>query len=154
MVSAHNKKFAPKTPRIETAVSLLAEAREREVEKKVTNLDKPPLDLGVGFVINPSHDESKLNKTERAYLSLLRARKDVDWIGIQNVTLKIGDDCRLTCDFVYLCAGRLTFVDTKGAFIREDSTIKIKCAARMFPWATFVVAQKISGTWTEKIIKS
>lgn len=135
-------------PAITTAVSLLAEAREQQMKKKTARLDASM------FALQPSHDEARLNKTERAYLVLLRARQDVDWIGIQSVTLKIGDDCRLTCDFVYLCDGVLTFVDTKGGFIREDSTIKIKAAARMFPWARFIVAQKISGTWAEKIIRS
>lgn len=151
MVAARNAKVALGKPlRIETAASLMADMRERERLKRTAALIQA--NAASGFVMSPSRDEAKLNKTERAYLGVLRARNDIEWIGIQSVTLKLADDCRLTCDFIYLCSGKLTFVDTKGGFIREDSTIKIKVAARMFPWASFVVAQRISGTWTEKVI--
>ena len=106
----------------------------------------------VAFTLAPSKDEDKLNKTEKRYLARLRSDTDVEWIGIQSVTLKLGDDCRFTPDFCYIKKARMTFVDTKGGFVREDSTIKIKTAARMFPWASFVVAQLIKSQWTEKQI--
>lgn len=147
MVEAHNAKFAPKPVKVDTAVSLLAEAREREMKKKSQRLDPPPTPA---FSIKPSCDEEKLNDTERAYLAALRRDHDVLWIGVQNITLKLGFDCRFTPDFCFLKNGVLTFVDTKGGHVWEDSIIKIKTAARMFPWATFMQAQFKGGVWKEK----
>ena len=112
-----------------------------------------PLESSAAFALAESTDEAHLNKTERSYLARLRANAEVQWVGIQNVTLKLGDDCRFTPDFCYIIGGRMTFVDTKGGFIREDSIIKIKTAARMFRWAKFVVAQLNKCQWTEKEIK-
>lgn len=104
------------------------------------------------FDVAQSKDESKLNKTERRYLATLRANPNVKWIGIQSLTFKLGDDLRFTPDFCYLLDGKLICVDTKGGFIREDSAIKIKVAARMFPWAEFVVEQWSGGVWLSKKI--
>ena len=112
-----------------------------------------PLSSPAVLCLSASKGEAGLNKTEKKYLARLREDREILWVGIQNVTLKLGHDCRFTPDFCYLKRGRLTFVDTKGGFIREDSTIKIKSAARQFQWAAFVVAQLKSGNWTEKEIK-
>lgn len=115
----------------------------------------PPLITAVSMLaeIAPSTDEQKLNRTERAYLAYLRAR-GLSWIGVQNITLKLADDCRLTCDFCYINSeGRLTLVDTKGGFWREDAKIKIKVAARQFPFITFIVAHKEKTQWREEVIK-
>lgn len=100
----------------------------------------------LAFVPKPSTDESKLNKTERAYLVHLRSIYPAE-IGIQNVTLKLADDCRLTADFNYINeAGRWVFVDVKG-FQREDALIKMKVAARCFPQIDFVIVKRNSNGW-------
>lgn len=47
MVAKHNARFAPNPPKIDTAVSLLAEARAMELKKKSQRLDQPKAaDLG------------------------------------------------------------------------------------------------------------
>lgn len=116
---------------------------------------KPVKTEGTGFVAPPafavgqSTDEKKLNKTEAAYLALLRTQGHL-WLGIQCVTLKLADDCRFTPDFAYINhEGRFTLVDVKG-FQREDALIKAKVAARLFPWASFVIVSKIKGGWDVK----
>ena len=109
--------------------------------------------VATNFVPRPSTDEEKLNKTEKAYLEILRRTPGIDWLGIQNITVKMADDCRFTADFSYIKDGQLTLVDTKGGFAREDSYIKIKMAARIFTWARFIVASRVKGIWTEKEIK-
>lgn len=99
-------------------------------------------------------DEEKLNKTEKAYLAVLRSL-GVKLLGIQNITLKIADDCRFTPDFNYLAeSGVMIFVDVKG-FQREDALIKIKVAARTFPQFGFVIVKraKTIGGWEETEIK-
>jgi hypothetical protein len=91
---------------------------------------------------NPTTEEEKLNKLEKAFLAYLRAINP-PYIGIQNVTLKLAYDCRFTPDFTYVDKnGLLWFVDTKGPHQWEDSLIKIKTAARLFPWAHFALAKR------------
>lgn len=94
--------------------------------------------------INPTKDENALNKTEAAFLAKLRAEK-WDWIGIQSITLKLGDDCRYTPDFVTLRDGSLVVWEVKG-FFRDDAKVKIKAAARSFPFFNFIVVTRKSRT--------
>lgn len=91
-------------------------------------------------------DESKLNKTERAYLAFLLRLDDV-WVGVQNLTFKLANDCRFTPDFSAIDArGKMRCIDVKG-FQREDALIKIKVAARMFPFVLFVIVKKNGTGW-------
>lgn len=102
--------------------------------------------------IGISTDEAKLNKTERAWLEHMRLSLPTFHIGIQNVTLKIGDDCRYTPDFLCVGEGCIVFYEVKG-FWRDDARVKIKVAARMFPWARFVAVQRDGKGWKQEIIK-
>lgn len=106
----------------------------------------------VALVVSKSTDESKLNKTERAYLGYLRMLYPTR-IGIQDVTLKIADDCRLTMDFNYINEnGNWVFVDVKG-FQREDALIKVKVAARLFPHLKFVIVKRAKIGWEVTEVK-
>jgi len=98
-----------------------------------------------------STDEDKLNKLERAYLAYLRSQ-GFTWIGIQNVTLKLAHDCRLTVDFVVFDARGGIFIDVKG-FQREDALIKMKIAARLFPFWTFQIVKRENGVWAHETVK-
>lgn len=100
----------------------------------------------------PSTDIAKLNKTERAYYDYVRSNPNTDWIGVQNMTFKLADDTRFTPDFNVLCGQWMQCVDVKG-FQREDALIKIKVAARMFPWATFVIVKKTKDGWEHTSVK-
>jgi len=91
-------------------------------------------------------EEAGLNKTERARLDYLRMLK-MPHLMIQSVTLKLAFDCRLTPDFSYIDEnGRMTLEDVKG-FQREDALIKMKVAARLFPFFRFVIVKKIKSGW-------
>ena len=99
-----------------------------------------------------STDEENLNKLERDYLAYLRGKGYQ--IGIQNVTLKLAHDCRLTVDFTYQVGSRIVFADTKGAHVWEDSLIKLRVAARLFPWISFeIVTRTKDGTWVVQVVK-
>lgn len=116
-----------------------------------------PLRNAVALGIRPSTDESGLNKTERAYLVHLRALQE-PWMGVQCITLKLGHDCRLTPDFWALDAQGLRAIDTKGTKngqprIEEDAMIKLRLAARLFPFVRFVIAWKVAGTWEHREVK-
>lgn len=101
--------------------------------------------------IAPSTDEQKLNKTERAYLNHLRALRP-EWIGIQCITLKLADDTRYTPDFFMINNGVLDALEVKG-FFRDDAKVKIKVAARQFPWVKFWLIFKTKNGWDTRHIR-
>lgn len=116
------------------------------------SVSAPKQATAIDLAKQPCTDESRLNKTERAYLARLRMLK-VPTLRIQQITLKVADDCRLTVDFTYVDEnGRLTFVDVKG-FQREDALIKMKVAARTFPEFRFVIAKRVKGNWEHIEVK-
>jgi len=116
---------------------------------------KPP-----NFTIHKTSDEEKLNKTEKAYLAHLRMLGYKD-VGVQNITLKLGADCRLTVDFNFIDESqRFHFVDTKAfskkrnsILCEDDARAKMAVAARLFRWATFSYAYQVNGKWTEQEVK-
>lgn len=101
--------------------------------------------------IAESTDEAKLNKTEKAYLNHLRSR-GLPWIGVQSITLKLADDCRYTPDFTYIHDGKFHAHEVKG-FFRDDAKVKIKVAARKFPWIVFTLVFKHKSGWEWKLVK-
>lgn len=102
--------------------------------------------------IRPTTDEAKLNKTEKAYLEWLQGQQNT-WIGVQCITLKIGHDCRYTPDFWALDRDGLRAIDTKGAHTWEDSLIKIRVVARIFPFIRFLIAKRDGEVWEHTEIK-
>lgn len=97
------------------------------------------------YRITLSTDEEKLNRTERAYLARLRCL--YPHVGVQNITLKLGDDCRYTPDFSVLDEnGRFVFHEVKG-FLRDDALVKLKVAARQFRMFHFVLVRKNGTGW-------
>lgn len=120
--------------------------------KRVKSRESAPVTPEAVFEIRPTTDEAKLNKTERAFLAYLRSFPD-SVVGIQNITLKLGDDCRYTPDFWEVGSGAtFTFFEVKG-FWRDDARVKIKVAARLFPWAKFVAVQRNKTCWDFETIK-
>lgn len=96
---------------------------------------------------------SKLNKTEQRYADILEARKLAGTLQayfVQEVTLKIGDDCRYTPDFLVIeNDGALTFIEIKGGFVREDAIVKFRAAAKQFWWARFEMMQLTKTGWQQ-----
>lgn len=130
----------------------LAEILARMERNRKREAPAPEPAIEPDFTVSKSTDEARLNKTERAYLALLRSFP-YEWIGIQNITLKLADDLRFTPDFSFIHKGRFTLVDVKGGYVREDAFIKIKTAARLFPWATFLIVKRVEGGWDHQEIK-
>lgn len=96
-----------------------------------------------------------MNKTEAAWERELKHEQErgrIRWFGFEAVTLKLAENrCRYTPDFcVVMADGRIEFHEVKG-FWRDDARVKIKVAARLFPWARFVaVTRKGMGWETEE----
>jgi hypothetical protein len=118
------------------------------------------------FDMRPSTDEEKLNKTERRFLTHLRLQKR-EWIGIQCITLKLADDCRFTADFWVFDSGKMFAYDVKATWkkkngerkvhVEDDALVKIKTAARTYPFFHFFLAFEPNGAnsgWEEKEIRS
>lgn len=103
-----------------------------------------------------SSDVLKLNKTEKQHhqnLLGLQRSGELMWVGVQCVTLKLGDDCRYTPDFVVIHRdGTIEANEVKG-FWRDDARVKIKVAARMYPWMIFTAVSKGKGGWEHEVIK-
>lgn len=145
---------------------LAAKARLEKASKKISPLPKNahlvrefiPTSNATSLECNISisTDVAKLNKTERAYLGYIETLKKVgqfQWIGVQSTTFKLADDCRYTPDFITLeLDGKVTAREVKG-FFRDDAKVKIKVAARMFPWVQFVLVRKIKGGWHHEPVK-
>lgn len=95
--------------------------------------------------------QGEMNKTEAAYAGVLEKRKragEIQWYAFEIVTIKLADDTRYTPDFCVLLAnGELEFHEVKG-YWQDDSKVKIKVAAAMFParfWAVFKQTKKDGG---------
>lgn len=104
------------------------------------------------LAMRPTADEAKLNQTERRYLVTLRDQRPEphDWIGVQCVTLKLADDTRYTPDFWTLTRGELVAHEVKGGFTRDDAWVKLKVAARLYPFIRFRLARYEKGGWAIK----
>ena len=104
--------------------------------------------LETNLAIQPTDDETKLNKLERAWLAVLRER-GADWIGIEPFGLKLASNrCRYHPDFITLVDGQLTAWETKG-FMRDDAFTKLKVAAREYPFIRFILVKREGGRWIE-----
>lgn len=97
--------------------------------------------------------EGGLNKTETRYLAWLKTLKD-DWIGIQCLRFQLAEKCWYLPDFVAYDLHGLRAIDVKAFWksmgkpgILDDSLVKIKCSARMYPWCRFILAWEQDGIW-------
>jgi len=84
----------------------------------------------------------ELNRTEQRYYQILKARPELVWIGVKTMRFRIAANTHYTPDFQSLDKdGIMTQYDSKGGFTREDSQLKMKLVARMFPFFQWVKAE-------------
>jgi hypothetical protein len=91
-----------------------------------------------------------LNKLETEYLQILRAQFG-DCVSSQSLTVKIGNGCRYTPDFIVWNSHGCFAYEVKG-FMRDDAAVKIKVAAKLFPLIEFRIVWKTDGRWMEQKI--
>ncbi len=95
-----------------------------------------------------------MNQTEAKYAQLLDLRQkagEILWWEFEGITLKLADDTRYTPDFdVMLPDGSIECHETKG-FWRDDALVKIKVAAKQFPFKfrSFQLNRKTKA-WEER----
>jgi hypothetical protein len=109
----------------------------------------------------------KMNGAERDYAARLELRKRAGEIAdhrFEEITLRIGDDCRYTPDFgVMLPSGTLEFHEVKVeqkrkgkvvVGIEEDARAKLLAAAAHHWWYVFRLAvRKLDGSWSVEEIR-
>lgn len=120
-------------------------------EQVVRQLHPPQLGHAAMHATNPSkpvvrQKAAGMNKTEAAFHRYLVEQRLFTWIYPQSVTLLLANGVRYTPDFV--CSNGQEFVayETKG-FMRDDASVKIKCAATMFPWISFHLVTRKKTQW-------
>ncbi|MBP0492106.1 hypothetical protein [Roseomonas indoligenes] len=103
----------------------------------------------------------EMNKTEASYaqhLELQRIAGEVLWWSFEGIKLRLANDCHLSVDFAVLPAsGVLEMRDVKGArpIITDDAKVKMKVAARAFPFVFKIVlprSQRDGGGWEEETV--
>jgi len=146
------------------------EEMQRRVEaNRSPYIDLSRLDGGVA-TMNPSvvakanlaPRKSSMNKSEAAYdqyLDALYKQGRIAYYKFEAVTLKLGDDCRLTMDFLVIGpAGEVEFHDVKAIHrgkkkphTEDDFQVKIRTACEQFPFFTFCTVWLENGTWHKKV---
>lgn len=165
---AHNEAVEKKRGSYAARISGKAHAIEQHVAETIATDPKAKVGIlspvGMSVIERTAPTKSKLNKLESAFYEVLKRRYSGfdDKVYPMGLTLKLGDDCRYTVDF--LCVSHfsydngghqdvLTGYEVKG-FMRDDALVKLKVAAKMFPFIRFVLVTRKAGVWTEKEIRS
>jgi alpha-galactosidase len=85
------------------------------------------------------------NLTERRFAEHLEIRKlagEIRSFAYEPEVLRLGPEMTLLMDYrIVELNYTYTYVDVKGRYVREDSTVKIKAAAVMYPQHRFVQAK-------------
>jgi hypothetical protein len=130
------------------AKELIEVIREAHTPDELLNPDLPkfiphrPMNVGADEIAL-----SNLNKTEKRYLKILRSRPENLWIGVHVFRLRIATNTHYTPDFATLDTdGVFTFYDSKGGWTFEDSQLKMKLVARMFPFFRWIKAELTLAT--------
>ena len=85
---------------------------------------------------------ARMNKLEQSVYAHLASRPDVVHVGYEEIRLTLGHRSQYTPDFFVVdTSGRIWIVEAKG-FWRDDARVKIKVAARKFPWFDFYAITK------------
>lgn len=102
-----------------------------------------------GARVTPRPQRGVMNRTEAAYAELLEARRlagEVLWYEFEAMTLRLARRTHYRPDFPVLTPTGLQFHEVKG-FMRDDAWLKLKLAARAFPFQ-FIVVRRTKGEWS------
>lgn len=94
--------------------------------------------------MKPIQKPTKMNKTESAWADQLQilklAGEIIDWV-YEPFGLRLADKTFYHPDFLVVKKTHFEIHEVKG-FWRDDAKVKIKVAARQFPWFQFVVVMR------------
>lgn len=105
----------------------------------------------------PIQPETKMNKLEKRYAGVLQLQKlageIIDYIFKPiGLNLAPGLKCYYYPDFFVVYPDRFECHETKG-FCRDDALVKIKVAAKLFPWFRFKMIFWTKKQWIIKEFK-
>ena len=101
----------------------------------------------------PTAPKTKMNKTETRYanwLWLQQCAGEIDRYRFEAIKFILADNTTIKPDFYVVRKGRVEIHECKGNFVREDSWVKLKIAAALFPEFKFFLCQWIKGEWIIK----
>ncbi len=91
--------------------------------------------------------KSKWEAQYHQHLELLEKTKAIAWFGYECIRLRLADGAYFTADFPVLTThGQLVMCEVKG-FWREAAKLRVKVAAKEFPWLRIEVITKRDGQW-------
>jgi hypothetical protein len=132
----------------------LAEAGGSYVRTKkgIEPLVAAPLPKAKGRIAKP-RGMTGIEASWEAQLLIEKAAGEILWYKYEGITLKLADDTRYTPDFAVMEKDNsLGFHEVKGPYRREDSFVKLKVAASIFPFAFFMVTRDKDGKWNVKAV--
>lgn len=86
----------------------------------------------------------RMNATEREYEQLFLGKLVHRY---EAVTLRLGDDCRYTPDFMVIAEDDVVELHEVKGHWRDDAKVKIRVAAEMYPMFRFKAFSKTKGKW-------
>lgn len=90
---------------------------------------------------------SKLEAAYSGYLQGLLLAGDIQSWSYEPIRLHLAVKTTLTPDFLVITKeGRLELHEVKG-WAREDAMVKLKMAARLYSYWTFVLVKRVRGVW-------
>ena len=99
----------------------------------------------------PRRVAGSMNKLEEAYAAHLRKLEhagEIESFLYEPVKLRLADKCFYTPDFLVVTReGHLELHETKGGPWMDDARVKIKVAAKDFPFFRFVGISRRQGIW-------
>ncbi len=97
-----------------------------------------------------AHVPGQMNKMEEAYakrLEELRLTGQIEGYVFEAVKLKLASRTFYTPDFLVIAKGGFVELHEVKGHWEDDARVKIKVAARQFPWFSFVAITKKKGEW-------
>lgn len=94
-----------------------------------------------------------LNKLETAFRDKLKRDNPDHWLAEQAITFRLANGVRYTPDFITFSGlrGYINAYEVKG-YMRDDAGVKLKLAAKLFPWVKWVLVWKEKSEWRHQVI--
>lgn len=138
----HGRRVGPASPLLDDLKRQLRKERKRPILSA----------SGSGRVITDDDIDpfGKMNAWEReraGELEVLRLAKIIRWWRFEELALRLANKTFYHTDFAYQYAkdGQLVVEEVKG-FMRDDAAVKLKVAAREYPFIRFLLVRRPKGT--------
>lgn len=122
--------------------------REKGIRQINTRAKSQPASFALGRM-----KAGKMNKSEALYakhLDVLKQIGSIQWYSFEAINLRLADKCFFMVDFfVMVKGGQLECHECKGGYWTDDALVKIKVAAKLFPFK-FIAVKLIKGTWEKR----